>query len=165
LGLQGLSNPDVGPAIRALASYANAHGGLGGRKLIPIYRFDDGSGSWSANYQAACEALTEDNHVFAVVSSVTAPQTEEFASCLAAHKTLFSFNNRIVWDRKIFDRLSPHAYGQSYLDGTRWDAIVDGFVRNGFLIASRESASSGKRSARPSGFSRASSSRGSPSTA
>jgi len=63
----------------------NAEGGLAGRKIVPVYASTDtGSQSWDADYAAACETFTHDNHVAAVLG-YSFNFDPGFESCLNKH--------------------------------------------------------------------------------
>lgn len=58
---------------QAVIDYLNAHGGVAGRKIVPVFHdFDITSGETGIDreYQAACTAWTQDDHVYAVVNPV-----------------------------------------------------------------------------------------------
>jgi hypothetical protein len=62
--------------FKQLVAYSNAHGGLAGRQIKPVYSsIDGGSSDYSTASQAACAALTEDNHVELVASNLWVNQT------------------------------------------------------------------------------------------
>jgi hypothetical protein len=69
--------------FQALAKYYNAHGGLDGRKVVPVVaQTDTADSSWSADYQAACQTFTQDHHVSAVIGYSFA-YIATFEACLA----------------------------------------------------------------------------------
>jgi ABC-type branched-subunit amino acid transport system substrate-binding protein len=128
-----VADPDGKAESLALVNYINAHGGIAGRRVVAVNYVDDGSGSWSADNEAACSAFTEDNHVFAAISIITTPESDVLASCLAQHQTAFVFNNRIVWDQRMFDSWAPYVYAPSYIEGDRWGSIIDQLVADNYF--------------------------------
>ena len=70
LGAGGLNSGDSRADYKAVVDDINAHGGVAGRKLVPIFhRYDATSQEPSADQdQAACSDFTEDHHVAGVVS-------------------------------------------------------------------------------------------------
>ncbi|MGZ6792605.1 MAG: ABC transporter substrate-binding protein [Mycobacteriales bacterium] len=73
-------------AYAALVKEYNLHGGLAGRKIVPVYGdTDTASSDWNTQFQAACQHLTTDNHVQAVLGYVFA-WLDSFEGCLASHK-------------------------------------------------------------------------------
>jgi hypothetical protein len=71
-------------AYDALVQEYNAHGGLAGRKIVPVYgETDTASNDWNTQFQAACQNLTRDHHVQAVLGYVFA-FLDSFEQCLAS---------------------------------------------------------------------------------
>lgn len=69
----------------ALVNEYNAHGGLAGRKIVPVYgATDTASADWSTQFQAACQNLTVDHHVQAVLGYIFV-FLDTFEQCLASH--------------------------------------------------------------------------------
>ena len=57
--------------IEALVKEYNAHGGIAGRKIVPIYAdTDTASNRWDADFAAACATFTQDHKVVAVLGYV-----------------------------------------------------------------------------------------------
>ena len=72
-------------AYQALVDEYNAHGGLNGRKIQAVYGdTDTASSDWSTQFQAACQNLTVDHHVQAVLGYVFV-YLDSFEGCLASH--------------------------------------------------------------------------------
>jgi ABC-type branched-subunit amino acid transport system substrate-binding protein len=70
-------------AYEALVKEYNARGGLAGRKIVPVYgETDTASNDWSTQFQAACQHLTQDHHVKAVVGYIFV-FLDSFEQCLA----------------------------------------------------------------------------------
>jgi hypothetical protein len=72
LGVNVATGDQVAEA-KAVINYLNAHGGIAGRRVIPVFHDESVAGAES-NYegemQAACAAWTQDDHVYAVASPV-----------------------------------------------------------------------------------------------
>jgi ABC-type branched-subunit amino acid transport system substrate-binding protein len=67
----------------ALVQDYNAHGGLAGHKIIPVYATTDtASSNWASQFAAACSTLTEDHHVKVVIGYVFVFMPS-FEACLA----------------------------------------------------------------------------------
>ena len=64
---------DQAQQAKAVIAYLNAHGGMAGRRIIPVFHDESVAGA-SSNYegemQSACAAWTQDQHVYAVASPV-----------------------------------------------------------------------------------------------
>lgn len=66
---------------QAIVTAINAHGGLDGRKVIPVYANVSLTGNWTTDYQAACATFTQDHHV-AAVAGYSLLELESFEACL-----------------------------------------------------------------------------------
>ena len=77
--------------VEALARDINAHGGIAGRKLVPVFYDTNGQqNNISATSQAACAAWTEDNSVFAAMTFVAELSNDTMYGCLAKHGVVFA---------------------------------------------------------------------------
>ena len=83
-GGKGLDFGDPVAGIRLLVDDINAHGGIAGRKVQPLfYAIDPQSSSpYAALAQAECTYFTEDHKVFAVIDSTPAADAR---ACLEKH--------------------------------------------------------------------------------
>jgi hypothetical protein len=72
--------PDPQRFNKWFVHYYNAHGGLAGRKIQPVYYTINSSEGFSAGAEGACTSFTQDHHVAIVVSS--GEGNPLFASCL-----------------------------------------------------------------------------------
>jgi hypothetical protein len=71
LGVQGLDEGDARKPQNVMIDWVNSHGGVAGRKLVPIYYGYDASGTGPPSdqqQQAACAKYTQDNEVFAFLA-------------------------------------------------------------------------------------------------
>ena len=67
----------------AVINGINRSGGLGGRRIVPVYaETNTASSNWESDYQAACATFTQDNRVDVVLGSSFA-YFVSFESCLA----------------------------------------------------------------------------------
>lgn len=65
-----------------LVAAINAHGGLDGRRITPVYGVTDTADTcWSCDFQAACATFTQDHHVQAVIGYIFV-FTDSFEQCL-----------------------------------------------------------------------------------
>ena len=70
--------------FKALVQYYNSHGGLGGRKIVPItYTANATDASYDNDAQAACATFTQDHHVAAVITTSGDFWSDNYASCLS----------------------------------------------------------------------------------
>jgi len=80
------------PAIyQAFIDYVNQHGGIAGRKIVPVYKMYCPIGV--ATILAACTSLTDDNQVFAVLGTFYDPSGDA-QTCVAGqhHRVLLTFD-------------------------------------------------------------------------
>lgn len=95
LGGAGVGSASVGDQhaqIEAIVAELNAHGGIAGRHVVPV--FYDTKGMSSNNdpstlAQSACAFWTQDNHVFAAMTYVVQMDNPALYGCLAAHHVVF----------------------------------------------------------------------------
>lgn len=77
---------------QAVIKYLNAHGGMAGRQIIPIFHDESVSGA-ASNYngemQAACAAWTQDNRVYALASAI-GTQGDTLYQCLGKANVITS---------------------------------------------------------------------------
>jgi hypothetical protein len=80
VGAGGISQGDEKANDQILIDDINAHGGVLGRKLVPVYHAIDATSADTidSQLQAACDDLTQDHKVFAVFTG----GTESFKQCL-----------------------------------------------------------------------------------
>src|SRR4051812_3012953 len=81
LGASAITRGDEKGYMKAVIDDINERGGIAGRKLVPVYFAYDAQSAESkdAQDQAACAALTQDNHVFVAFGGGL---TENFDACL-----------------------------------------------------------------------------------
>lgn len=87
LGLSSSSTPDQTSYARIVIDWVNAHGGLGGRQVRPVFDHMDASGSSTLDQYGAtaCAIFTQDNHVDVVVDPTIGGGSPNLVSCLDAH--------------------------------------------------------------------------------
>lgn len=89
-------------AYEALVRYFNAHGGIAGRKLRPIYyTYDPTSGNVDQIGQAACATFTEDANVFAALDTIWG---DSFNTCMQRRGRVMLpyglyFGSETTWER------------------------------------------------------------------
>jgi hypothetical protein len=120
---------------RALAAWANAHGGVGGRKLVPVFVEVDATTNWQAQAQAACATFTDDNRVAVAVSSVVGG-TDALVSCLAPKGVPLVEQNHWLWDQPFWTRFGAFLYQPSRMKPERSiPAGVKTLAAGGFFSA------------------------------
>ena len=89
---------------QAVVDWLNARGGIAGRKIIPIWHeFEATSGTFESQAQEACATFTEDNEVFAAVSS-NVGGNDAFLACMAAKGVPDIELNLWPYDKTYYDR-------------------------------------------------------------
>ncbi len=81
-GATGLSTGNEQADAKAVVEDINAHGGIAGRKVVPVYYALNAqtTDSYASIDQQACDRFTQDNHVFAVMGKGL---TDNFMACIA----------------------------------------------------------------------------------
>jgi ABC-type branched-subunit amino acid transport system substrate-binding protein len=114
LGAESLVGGDHVAEIDALVKHINARGGIAGRKVVAVFedvRTADATSDPAASAQTACEGLTEDKQVFAVISIVGQLNNEVMYQCMAKHRTPFFGVDLVPHHASSFARYAPHVYG------------------------------------------------------
>ncbi|BCY12880.1 hypothetical protein [Actinoplanes sp. L3-i22] len=124
--MTGFKQPDVGkPAdqVKALESWVNAHGGIGGRTLHAVYREYEASNDSPAAETTLCSQITQDDRAFAVV--LTGQLQPNARPCYAQRQTLMLDATLIADDRATFTRLAPFLWTASFPE---YDAFATSFL-------------------------------------
>ena len=118
---------------QAVVDGLNAHGGLGGRKIVPVYaKTDTGSSNWETDFSAACATFTQDNKVEAVLGYVF-NYFASFESCLA-RKGIPHLNTGFnIPDNKELSAFPLHEALDVPTIGRRSLAKLEGGVADGIL--------------------------------
>jgi hypothetical protein len=123
--------------IEALVKYFNAHGGIAGRKIVPVFFEYDavGGDTWDSLAQQACEKFVRDEKVFAVVSGHVG-QTDSLLACLAKGHTPLVQQNQWPYDGKYHAEFSPYLYQPSRMRPERWvPQYIGGLKDAGYFSA------------------------------
>jgi ABC-type branched-subunit amino acid transport system substrate-binding protein len=96
---------DEAKSVQAIVDWANAQGGVAGRKIVPTIKDMNIIGNVIAQSAAICASLTEDTKVFAVVLIGHAFAADR--ECYAKKKTLVLDPSNFPMEKSLFDRLSP----------------------------------------------------------
>jgi hypothetical protein len=83
-GFAGLVIPDNKPLFDAMVTYVNAHGGLAGRQIQPVYFEYRSGGDPQGQDAAACATFTQDHHVYLVLGGINSG-AGELGPCLTKH--------------------------------------------------------------------------------
>jgi hypothetical protein len=96
--------PDEIDLYRVMVDWANAHGGIGGRKVVPVFAETDALSNWQAQAQAVCARFTEDERVAVAVTSVVGGN-DALATCLIGKGVPVVEQNHWLWDGPYLQRL------------------------------------------------------------
>ena len=136
---KGLTVGDVVVEQNAVISYINAHGGIDGRRVVPVYADYDVSNtsSFDSQIQSMCSTWTQDNHVFAVLLgwAVESPTLEQ---CLASRNTPWIYNSvpsrcESCLDGQVYQRYPLLLAPTSFELGSMSRSYVDGLAAQGFF--------------------------------
>jgi ABC-type branched-subunit amino acid transport system substrate-binding protein len=126
---------DMGAEAKEVMDYINAHGGVLGRKLVPVIHDANIAAAASnpaAEYQAACAAWTQDHRVYAVVSPIGASNNTLY-DCLAKYGVP-TINSGESTDATFFQRYQNYFYEPTDLNLRRiMDNQVDALYSAGFF--------------------------------
>ena len=122
-----------GGVMRALVDSWNDSGGIGGRKIEPVYAELH---SYSSNYEqqiaAACSTFTEDNHVVAVLATFQY-YSEQLLNCLAEDNVLLVSGDFVAPDRQDAQRYPLFVTPLSQIGEDRESSVVRHLAADGFL--------------------------------
>jgi hypothetical protein len=107
--------------VNALVKYVNAHGGLGGRQIVPVFgRVSATSGE--SGREAACTQMTQDGKAVIVVAELNISTTE--VQCAAkAHVPLVNISLG-AGDKQLYKEFPGTLYSSARLDLDRELALV-----------------------------------------
>jgi len=132
IGARGVASGDQPGEIRAVIGWINAHGGMGGRKVVPVLHESTAETSpFAAQAQSACSDFTEDHHVAAVVGRTS--DRDDLYRCLAPRGVPYVAQNRYLWDQQTLLKGADLLYAPGTLGGGRWDRWVDALATTGFF--------------------------------
>ena len=128
VGADGLDAGDQEAEVRAVASYLNAHGGLFGREIVPVFK-DQATVATKQNPDAAgaatCSYYSSDRKVIALFNPVTLMDVDSFRACMAKHRIpLFSASVAPV-SQAIAHKYAPYFF-QSV--APTWNALAPALV-------------------------------------
>lgn len=131
-GFAGLVIPDNKPVFDAFVKYVNAHGGLGGRQIQPVYyQYSEGQDP-VAQDQAACATFTQDHHVYLVVGGINSG-AGQLLPCLAEHNVPL-IGAATQGDLKYFEQYHRYAYEPDELNLTAGlQLLIANLQSRGFL--------------------------------
>ncbi|HVT19784.1 MAG TPA: hypothetical protein VHE57_00145 [Mycobacteriales bacterium] len=130
----GLPTAETQANAQRVVDYLNKHGGIAGRKVVPVFHDTniDSANSFDADAQATCSAFTEDHHVFAVVTPEIFDH-DTLMSCLSQHATPLLANSVNIYDQAYANRYPNLFYDSAAIFGDRWAPFVNALVARHFF--------------------------------
>ena len=126
---------DITPALQAVVDWINAHGGMHGRKVVPIFHASDPlNGTFDSEAQAACSDFADDQHVFAVVSGAVLP-TPVTPDCLSKKHIPIVWDYHFLVDGTGWSQWMPYLYMPFSISGDRMGFYIDQLAANGYFNA------------------------------
>lgn len=123
LGYENLSPGNTENQVKAVVEYVNAHGGLAGRRIEPVFGvWDATAGNTVAQREAACSTWLEDHKVAAVV----AESFDTFQACTTKARVPLLFGNTFPVTDGEFARSPMMATTTQPSDERLLPAWVDG---------------------------------------
>src|SRR5262245_22786817 len=124
---------DITPQLNAVVDWINAHGGMHGRKVVPVFHASDPlNGTFDSEAQAACSDFADDKHVFAVVSGAVLP-TPVTPDCLSKKLVPIVWDYHFLVDGTGWSQWMPYLYMPFSVSGDRMGFYVDQLAANGYF--------------------------------
>jgi hypothetical protein len=100
-----------------MVDWINTHGGVAGRKIVPVIREHDINNDSRTEEEGICTGFTEDDKVFAVVFAAQGyPETRR---CYAQHHTLILDPTPFLYGADSFRLLAPYYWSPDYVNYSR----------------------------------------------
>lgn len=120
-------------AIESMVKYVNANGGLGGKKVVPVYHGTDPlNGTFPAQAEAACAHFAQDEKVFATVQGAVLPDINS-AACHAKHRSPLVWSYQYLLDRRSLLAYEDYLYQPHGIGVDRYRFYIDALWQAGFL--------------------------------
>ncbi len=111
-GFKTESVGDQKAQIKALESWVNENGGLGGRQMKAVYRVYDAVTDSPASEEQLCNQITQDDKAFAVV--LTGQYQPNARPCYAQRNTLMLDAALMAQDTEYYKSLYPYLWTASF---------------------------------------------------
>jgi len=112
LGFRTAPQGDPEAQVHALTDQVNATGGIGGRELVPVVRRYEALDDSPEAEQALCDAITQDDEVFAVV--LVGQFQPNARPCYAGRDTLMLDATLVPQDTQAYEDLHPYLWSASF---------------------------------------------------
>jgi ABC-type branched-subunit amino acid transport system substrate-binding protein len=115
--------------VAAVVKYVNEHGGVAGRKVIPVIAIRDPSSGDPNHGESICQKLTQDDKVFAVVTNAAM----DAQKCYVKHQTLL-LNDGLESEPTALRPFAPYVWvpGLPTVEAA-YAAYVDGLRGQGYF--------------------------------
>ncbi|WP_122816844.1 ABC transporter substrate-binding protein [Nocardioides pantholopis] len=123
-GFKTASVGDQKKQIKALETWVNDNGGLGGRKMEAVFRLYDAQADSPAAEEQLCNQITQDDRAFAVV--LTGQYQTNARPCYAQRKTLMLDASLVASDVEYYEELSPYLWSASFPE---YATFIKSFVK------------------------------------
>jgi hypothetical protein len=133
LGATGISQGDTRADAKAVIAEINAHGGVAGRKLVPVWHAYDATSNdtYSDEDQQACADFTQDNHVFAATSTGL---TDTFMQCIANSGAVMTNSGTLVnYDEAVHQKYPYYFEAGTATQDRLFGAEVPALVRQKYF--------------------------------
>ena len=123
---------DTTKQVHVITDWINAHGGVAGRKVVPVIRTHDINNDSRTEEEGLCTGFTQDDKVFAVV--LAAQGYPETRRCYAEHHTLILDPTPFLYGADSFRSLAPYYWSPDYVNYSRVErALVPELKAQGFF--------------------------------
>jgi ABC-type branched-subunit amino acid transport system substrate-binding protein len=136
-GTDAFGDGEVQKKLQAVVDYVNAQGGIAGRKVEPVWHYEDATSVTSATgrqreAQRACATWTEDNAVFAFGGGDVDPAMR---ACAVRNKTpMIVLDHTVYPSKKMFDSFAPYWYAPHLMVADhRERALAKTLLADGFF--------------------------------
>ena len=110
--------------IKALETWVNDHGGIGGKKMEAVFRLYDAQKDSPAAEEQLCNQITQDDQAFAVV--MTGQYQTNARPCYAERQTVVLDASLYAMNQDYLDKYSPYLWTASFPE---YDAFVRSYIK------------------------------------
>jgi hypothetical protein len=131
-GFAAADSGDGRKIVGALVDYVNAHGGLGGKRVDPVFRATSINTASASSEQAICQAFSDDEKVFATVPMALI--YDDTRRCYRNKGTVLIDTAGFPYDKGLYDELAPYYWSPGFADYDRLgQALVESVAARGYF--------------------------------
>ena len=124
---------DFEASITKMVGFVNARGGLGGKKVVPIFHGTDPlNGTFPAQAERACTFFAEDAKVAYVVSGAILPD-DNMPACFAKRKLPLVWNYQYLTSQDTFRKYASYLYMPSNIGTYRFGFSIGALKAAGYF--------------------------------